>query len=86
MTPTGLRSLAGGTTNSGGGKTPGMVMPLAVFAATANPIGLIVVGAAKVYGERSGRSTIEGAAKRTADEIAAQIKVGAQRQGWLPAA
>ncbi len=86
MTPTGLRSLAGGTTNSGGGKTPGMVMPLAVFAATANPIGLIVVGAAKVYGEKSGRSTIEGAAKRTADEIAAQIKVGAQKQGWLPAA
>jgi Domain of unknown function (DUF4410) len=86
MTPTGLRSLAGGTTNSGGGKTPGMVMPLAVFAATANPIGLIVVGATKVYGEKSGRSTIEGAAKRTADEIAAQIKVGAEKQGWIPAA
>ena len=86
MTPTGLRSLAGGTTNSGGGKTPGMVAPLAVFAATANPIGLIVVGAMKVYGERSGRSTIEGDAKRTADEIAAHFKVGAQKQGWLPAA
>jgi hypothetical protein len=83
MTPTGLRHLAGGTTDSGGGKTPGMVMPLAVFAATANPIGLIVVGATKVYGERSGKNTVEGAAKRTADEIAAQLKVGAKKQGWI---
>ena len=86
MTPTGLRSLAGGTTNSGSGKTPGMVMPLAVFAATANPIGLIVVGASKVYDVKSGNSTVEAAAKRTADEIAAQLKVGARKQGWIPAA
>jgi hypothetical protein len=83
MTPEGLRRLGGGTTDSGGGKTPGMVMPLAVFAATANPIGLVVVGAAKVYGEESGRSTIEGAGKRTADAIAARLKVGAQKQGWI---
>src|SRR3954452_3317405 len=86
MTPTGLRHLAGGAPNSNGNKTPGMVMPLAVFAATANPLGLIIVGATKVYGEKWGKSTIEGAAKRTADEIAAQIKVGAEKQGWLPAA
>jgi len=86
MTPTGLRHLAGGTTNSGGNKTPGMAMPLAVYAATANPLGLIIVGATKVYGETTGKSGIEGAAKRTADEIAAQIKVGAEKQGWLPAA
>jgi hypothetical protein len=78
-----LRHLAGGTTDSAGGKTPGLVVPLAVAAATANPIGLIVVGAAKVYGEESGRSTIEGAAKRTAGEIAARFKEGAERQGWI---
>ena len=86
MTPDGLRHLAGGTTDSGGNKTPGMVVPLAVFAATANPIGLIIVGATKVYGEKSGKSSIEGAAKRTADEIAAQLKAGAEKQGWIPAA
>ena len=86
MTPDGLRHLAGGTTDSGGNKTPGMVMPLAVYAATANPLGLIIVGATKVYGETTGKSSIEGAAKRTADEIAAQIKVGAQKQGWIPVA
>jgi Domain of unknown function (DUF4410) len=83
MTPDGLRRLAGGTTDAGTGKTPGMVAPLAVFAATANPIGLIVVGASKIYGERSGNSTIEGDAKRTADEVAARFKVAAQKQGWI---
>jgi hypothetical protein len=82
-TPDGLRSLAGGTTNSGSGKTPGMVAPLAVFAATANPIGLVVVGGIKAYGQLSGRTTIEGDAKRTADEIAARFKEGAEKQGWI---
>ena len=82
-TPDGLRSLAGGTTDSGSGKTPGMVAPLAVFAATANPIGLVVVGGIKAYGQLSGRTTIEGDAKRTADEIAARFKEGAERQGWI---
>jgi hypothetical protein len=83
MTPEGLRHLAGGTTDSGGGKTPGMVAPLAVYAATANPLGLVVVGAMKIRGERTGSNTIEGAAKRTADEIAAQLRVAAEKQGWI---
>jgi hypothetical protein len=83
MTPEGLRHLAGGTTDSGGGKTPGMVAPLAVYAATANPLGLVVVGAMKIRGERTGSNTIEGAAKRTADEIAARLEEGARKQGWI---
>jgi hypothetical protein len=36
-----------------------------------------------VYAERSGRSTIEGAAKRTADEIATQLEAGARKQGRI---
>ena len=83
MTPGGLRHLAGGTTDSGGGKTPGLAMPLAVAAATANPLGLVVVGAMKVRGERTGSNTIEGAAERTADEIAARLEEGARKQGWI---
>ena len=62
---------------------PGLVLPLAVMAATANPIGLVVGGAVKVAGEATGASTIEGAAKRTAEEIADQIKEAAERQGWI---
>ncbi len=83
MTAQGLHKLGGGDVNSGGNKTPGMIVPLAVMAATANPLGLIVVGAMKAHGEMTGSSTIEGRAKSTADEIAAQLKVAAKKQGWI---
>jgi hypothetical protein len=78
-----LRPLGRGEIKSGGGKLPGMVLPLAVVAATANPIGLVVGGAVKGAGEVTGSSTIQGAAKRTADEIAAQLKTAAEEQGWI---
>ena len=83
MTAQGLRLLGSGEVRSGGGDMPGMVVPLAVLAATANPIGLVVGGAAKLYGEGTGSDTIEGAAKRTADEIAAQLRTAAEEQGWI---
>jgi Domain of unknown function (DUF4410) len=70
MTAQGLRPLGRGQIRSGGGDMPGMVLPIAVVAATANPIGLIVGGAVKATGEATGESTIEGTAKRTADAIA----------------
>ena len=83
MTAQDLRLLGSGEVASGGSKMPGVVAPLAILAATANPIGLVVGGAAKVYGETSGSDTIEGAAKRTADEIAVQLRNVAEEQGWI---
>ena len=83
MTAQGLRLLGSGEVASGGGKMPGVAVPLAVLAATANPIGLVVGGGAKLYGEATGSDTIEGAAERTADEIAAQLKTAAEEQGWI---
>lgn len=83
MTAQGLRKLGGGEVGAEGSKTPGMVAPLAVAAATANPLGLIVVGAMKLHGEATGSSSVEGRAKATADEIAAQLKVAAEKQGWI---
>ena len=83
MTADGLRPLARGEIKSGGGKLPGVVVPAAVVAATANPIGLIVGGAAKATGEVTGSETIEGAAERTAKEIAAQLRTAAEQQGWI---
>jgi hypothetical protein len=79
----GLRRLGSAELNSTGPKGPGEALPLAVAVASGNPIGLIVSSAVKVGGEVSGMSTIEGSAKRTAKEIADQLKVGAQRQGWI---
>ncbi|MGR9071442.1 MAG: DUF4410 domain-containing protein [Gammaproteobacteria bacterium] len=83
MTDRGLRRLGSGEVDSGGGKTPGAVVPLAVAVATANPIGLAVMGGAKVAGEVTGRSTIEGSAKRTAEKIAEVLQSKFEEQGWI---
>jgi len=83
VTPFGWRKLGSGTLSSSGSKTPGMIVPAAVAIATANPIGLIVVGGAKIYGEASGRNGLEGRAKATADEIAAQLRIRFQDRGWI---
>jgi len=82
MTPEGPRHLGSAQLQSGGSKMPGLVVPLAVVAATANPIGLIVMGGYKAYGEVSGKTKIEGAAKRTAEAIAEQLQVRFKEQGW----
>jgi len=83
MTPQGLRKLGSGTLSSSGGKTPGAIVPAAVTIATGNPVGLIVVGGMKLYGEASGRSGPEGRAKATADLIAEQLKIRFQDRGWI---
>jgi len=83
MTDRGLRQLGSGEVGSGGGKSPGLLVPLAVTAATANPIGIIVGGAVKVGGEVTGRTTIEGTAQRTAKEIASQLEQRFEQQGWI---
>jgi hypothetical protein len=50
---------------------------------TGNPIGLVVGGGMKVYGEASGSATIEGRAKATAKEISDQLKIRFQEEGWI---
>lgn len=83
MTPQGLRALGSGEVEAGSGKMPGGAVPLVITVATANPLGLVVSGAVKGYGEMSGSETIEGAAQRTAHEIAEKIQLTAERQGWI---
>jgi len=83
VTEQGLRRLGSGEVEAGGGKTPGVLLGAATFAATSNPVGLIVGGVAKVAGEESGSSTTEGDAKHTAKEIADQLKIKFQEQGWI---
>jgi hypothetical protein len=83
VTPHGLRKLGSGTLDSGGSKGPGGAVGLAALIATGNPVGLIVGGGMKVYGEKSGKSTIEGRADQTAKEIADQLRKRFQEQGWI---
>jgi hypothetical protein len=83
VTPQGWRKLGSGTLSSSGGKTPGIVVPAAVAIATSNPIGLIVVGGMKIYGEASGKNKLEGRAKATAAAIADQLRIRFQDRGWI---
>ena len=83
MTAQGLRKLGSGTTDATGAKGPGGVLGLATLLATHNPAGLIIGTGVKVYGEESGRSTVEGRAKATAKEIADVLKTRFQEQGWI---
>lgn len=83
MTAHGLRKLGSGDVEAKSGKTPGAALGAATFAATANPVGLIVVGGTKLYGEMSGRSKIEGRAKQISDKIAEVLKKRFQEEGWI---
>ena len=83
VTERGLRKLGSGTLDTGGSKGPGTAVPLAVALASGNPVGLIVSSGVKVYGEASGKSTIEGRAQQTAKEIAAQLKTRFAEEGWI---
>jgi hypothetical protein len=83
MTAHGLRKLGGGTEDAGGSKTPGMALGAVTLLATHNPLGLIVSGGMKIYGEKSGKSTIEGRADQAAKEIAEVLKQRFEQQGWI---
>ena len=83
MTEHGLRKLGVADVESGGSKGPGAALGVATFLATANPVGLIVSGGMKVYGEASGKATIQGRAQATAKEIAEVLKKRFTEQGWI---
>ena len=83
VTAQGPRKLGSGTVDSGGSKAPGAILGVAGLAATGNPAGLIISTGIKVYGEESGKSTVEGRAQQTAKEIADQLKIRFQEQGWI---
>jgi hypothetical protein len=83
MTASGLRKLGSGDVGSGGNKTPGSAVGLATLIATGNPAGFIVSTGMKVYGEKSGKNTVEGRATKIAQEIGDVLKTRFQEQGWI---
>jgi hypothetical protein len=82
-TKKGLLKLGSGTVDTGGSKGPGMAAPAALAIATGNPLGLIVSGGMKLYGEKSGSSKIEGRVKQTVKEITDQLRQRFVEQGWI---
>ena len=83
MTTDGLRKIGSGKIESGGNKTPGGAVGAVTWIATANPVGFIVSSGTKAYGEMSGSSKIQGRAKQTVEEIAKQMKVRFEEEGWI---
>jgi hypothetical protein len=83
MTSSGPRKLGSGEVGSGGNKTPGSAVGLATLIATGNPAGFIVSTGMKVYGEKSGKNTVEGRATKIAQEIGDVLKTRFQQQGWI---
>ena len=83
VTAKGLRKLGGGALEAGGSKGPGTAVPLGVAIATGNPVGLIVSTGAKIVGEVSGKSTIEGRGEQIANEIADTLNERFKEQGWV---
>jgi hypothetical protein len=83
MTAQGLRKVGSGTLNAGGGKAPGADLGVLGLIATHSPAGLIISSGMKIYGQESGRSTVEGRAEQTAKEIADLLKKRFQEQGWI---
>lgn len=86
MTANGLRKLGSGDVGAAGSKGPGSAVGLATLVATANPAGLIISTGVKVYGEKSGKSTVEGRAKQISQEIGDALKTRFQQQGWISGA
>jgi hypothetical protein len=78
-----MRLLGSGDASSKKGRSPGVVVPLAVTVATANPIGLLVMTPVKVGSEIAGRSTVEGVGKKMAGEIADVLEEKFREQGWI---
>jgi hypothetical protein len=83
MTPQGLRKLGSATTGAEGSKGPGASLGAAGWIITGSPVGLIVGGGMKIYGEASGSARVEGRAKQTADEIADRLKTRFKEEGWI---
>lgn len=83
MTAQGLRKLGSGNVGASAGKTPGGAVGVATLIVTGNPVGLIVGGGVKAYGEYTGSSKVEGRAKAIATTITDQLRLKFQEQGWI---
>ena len=76
VTPDGWEPLGSATVNAAGGALPGLLVPLGIGSAA----GLAISGVSKI--STRGAESLEGAAKRTAKELADLIVAGYERRGW----
>ncbi len=83
MTAGGPRKLGRGSIDAAGGKIPGGALGVAALLVTHNPVGLAVQAGVQGYGEYTGSAKVQGRAKQAAKEIADQLKIRFQEEGWI---
>jgi hypothetical protein len=83
VTTGGLVPLGSAQIEASGGKTPGMLVPLAVGVATGSVARSLVISGTTSVLKELGPESLDGAAKRTAKEIAKVIVKAYKERGWL---
>jgi hypothetical protein len=85
ITTRGERRLGSGEIKAAGGKMPGMLVPVAGGAKAGSVATSVVVSGGMNIAQEKGPESLEGAAKRTAQEIAKVLSQAFARHGWIPA-
>ena len=75
--------MAGSEIEAGGGKTPGMILPAIIGIATGEYVRSAIIGGGLALYKELGPEKITGAANRTADTIAKELRNIFRRQGWI---
>lgn len=82
VTAGGLRALGSAEIEAGGGKMPGMLVPVAGGAAAGRVATSAAISGVMNAGQEIGPESIEGAAARTAEEIAEVLGEAFEKRGW----
>ena len=83
VTTGGLVPLGSAQIETSGGKKPGMLVPMGAGAAAGNVARSVAISGASNILQEGGSESLEGAAKRTAKEIAKVIVKAYKERGWL---
>ncbi len=83
VTAGGLRPLGSAEVEAGGGRMPGMLVPVAGGAAAGTAATSAAISGALNVGQEVKSESIQGAAKRTAEEIAKVLEDAFKKRGWI---
>jgi hypothetical protein len=84
VTDSGVKPLGSGTADAGkGGYSPGAGIGLLSFAATKNPLGLIISTGVKLHDKKTGKDAVSGKSRDDVKAIAKVLKKRFEAQGWL---
>jgi hypothetical protein len=83
VTPRGHRRLGSAQFEAGGGRMPGMLVPVGAGSMMGRAATSAAVSGATNVAQEAGPESIEAAAKRTAEEITALLAKNFARQGWI---